>query len=231
MVLAHYKIPTAPFVVLPAWEEVFDWTKFAASLPQYPVFVKPNAEGTSKGIESDSKAEDLAGLQSAVRRLRTRFPDQDVLVEAYLSGQEYTVGILGTGAESRVIGVQENVWPGSVANESCRKEGQQTNKSQQVDFYRATSKSLNSEEPILWKDCDEPITPRVQVALEAWRVLKCRDAGRVDIRFDSDKESAVPNVMEVRSCGSVQRQAEKELTSTRSIPLPVCFLIIRHSQL
>ncbi|KOC14126.1 D-alanine--D-alanine ligase [Aspergillus flavus AF70] len=36
-----------------------------------------------------------------------------------------------------------------------------------------------------------------QVALDAWRSLGCRDAGRVDIRFSSDEHDAVPNVLEL----------------------------------
>ena len=45
---------------------------------------------------------------------------------------------------------------------------------------------------------DDPKVKRAcQVALDAWSVIGCRDAGRVDIRFDSNEPDAVPNVLEV----------------------------------
>jgi D-alanine-D-alanine ligase-like ATP-grasp enzyme len=44
---------------------------------------------------------------------------------------------------------------------------------------------------------DHQIKAACQLALNAWTTLNCRDAGRVDIRFDSDDADGVPNVLEV----------------------------------
>jgi hypothetical protein len=59
---------------------------------EYPVIVKPNAEGTSKGITKNSVVDDEAGVRAAARELIDRY-DQPALVEEYITGREFTVGV------------------------------------------------------------------------------------------------------------------------------------------
>jgi D-alanine-D-alanine ligase len=61
---------------------------------RYPVIVKPNAEGTSKGISKKSVVDDEASLREVARELIERY-GQPALVEEYVSGRELTVGLLG----------------------------------------------------------------------------------------------------------------------------------------
>jgi D-alanine-D-alanine ligase len=61
---------------------------------RYPVIVKPNAEGTSKGITRKSVCDDEAKLREVARELIERY-GQPALVEEYVSGRELTVGLLG----------------------------------------------------------------------------------------------------------------------------------------
>src|SRR6185436_1112269 len=61
---------------------------------RYPVIVKPNAEGTSKGITSASVVDDEAGARTAVRALLDKY-GPPALVEEYVAGRELTVGLLG----------------------------------------------------------------------------------------------------------------------------------------
>jgi D-alanine-D-alanine ligase len=61
---------------------------------RYPVIVKPNQEGTSKGITDKSVCDDEAGLRSVACSLIERY-GQPALVEEYIFGRELTVGLLG----------------------------------------------------------------------------------------------------------------------------------------
>ncbi len=66
---------------------------------RYPVIVKPNAEGTSKGITSASVVKDEAAARAAAKQLVDRY-HQPALIEEYITGREFTVGLLGeTAAE------------------------------------------------------------------------------------------------------------------------------------
>jgi D-alanine-D-alanine ligase-like ATP-grasp enzyme len=165
-------------------------------IPHYPLFLKPVTEGSSKGIDGVNKVMEPADLESAVKKLRSLLPDQDILVEPFLSGREFSVSILGTGALGRVIGVTEFFWkkPSSVntvRNGNCNS----------LEFASRKSKSSDSGMLVERNDPGLMTEPQVkaacQVALDAWKTFGCRDAGRVDIRLSSNKPDAVPNVLEV----------------------------------
>lgn len=157
------QIPTAPFRIVNCIDEVE-----RIDLP-WPVFVKPVAEGTGKGISSASKITSMQALIAACRSLLHRFA-QPVLVETFLPGREFTVGIVGTGKEARCIGVIEVTYRNGV--DAIYSYATKENYTELVDY------GLLAESP-LKSAIDE-------VALQAWRILRCRDGGRVDIRLDAD---------------------------------------------
>jgi D-alanine-D-alanine ligase len=132
-----------------------------------PLFAKPVAEGTSKGITRDSKIDSPAQLASTCKRLLAEFP-QGVLLERYLPGREFTVGIVGTGEAAQAIGVME-----VLLLEGAESEGYSyANKHDWVGKlgYRLITGALADE--------------AIDLALRAWRGLGCRDGGRVDVRQD-----------------------------------------------
>ncbi|MGD0143465.1 MAG: D-alanine--D-alanine ligase, partial [Rhizomicrobium sp.] len=92
IVRAH-GVPTPDFAVI---EEIADARRIA--LP-FPLFLKPVAEGSGKGIHANSKVDNPDDLVRVAQDLLTRFR-QPVLVETFLPGREYTVGIVGMGAEA-----------------------------------------------------------------------------------------------------------------------------------
>ncbi|MFZ2224500.1 MAG: hypothetical protein WAV26_07410 [Candidatus Deferrimicrobium sp.] len=65
----------------------------------YPLVVKPSNEDGSAGITEDSVVADLAGLRRQVKWLREGFR-QDSLVEEFVDGREFNVGVLGNGTEA-----------------------------------------------------------------------------------------------------------------------------------
>src|SRR5208337_1429762 len=99
-VVGRSGVPTPPFVLVEKMEDVQ-----IIELP-FPLFAKPVAEGTGKGITADSKIEDRDSLRRVCRDLLARCR-QPVLVETFLPGREFTVGILGTGDAARVVGSME----------------------------------------------------------------------------------------------------------------------------
>src|SRR5450759_2110927 len=84
-VIRDLGIPTPDFAVVETPEEMA-----AVALP-FPLFAKPVAEGTGKGVTAASKIVDPVGLDRVCRELLAVFR-QPVLVETFLPGREFTVG-------------------------------------------------------------------------------------------------------------------------------------------
>lgn len=143
----------------------------------YPLFVKPNADGTGKGITAKSLVKDEQQLREVVDDIHTRF-NQSALAEQYLSGREFTVGITGTGDAARAIAVME-----IILNEKADQCGYTYDNKQHYETrvkYRLVD--------------DAEAQEAARVALQAWRVLGCRDGGRIDIRSDDKNQ---PHFLEV----------------------------------
>ena len=142
-----------------------------------PLFVKPIAEGSSKGITAANVA---ASRQALVRRCGTLLARyrQPVLVETYLPGREFTVGIVGTDERAEVLGVME-VGCGDRAEPGGYSYANKVNFQTCVRYDLAT---------------DETARRAGAMALQMWRFMGCRDAGRVDLRCDVSGE---PHFLEV----------------------------------
>ncbi len=141
---------------------------------EYPLFAKPVAEGTSRGITALSLIHDHGEL---VRYCLSALPvfKQPVLVERYLPGREFTVGMLGNGREADVLGVME-----VVLLDQADASGYTYDNKQQY------------ENRVQYRIVDEPAV--ALVARQAWAALNCLDAGRVDIRMDA---AGKPHFLEV----------------------------------
>ncbi|MCE9522635.1 MAG: D-alanine--D-alanine ligase, partial [Alphaproteobacteria bacterium] len=132
-------------------------------------FVKPVAEGTGKGITPRSIIHSAAELGPTVMDLLKRF-SQPVLVEPYLSGREFTVGLLGAGKSARAIAAME-IHLGEKAEQG---------------LYSLSNKE-NYEDRVTYTLADDALgREAMRVALEAWVALGCRDAGRADLRAGAD---------------------------------------------
>ena len=98
--LRDHGLPVTDFVV------VSDPAQICLPSGQYPFFVKPVGEGTGKGITPRSKVHNYQELAAITAELISAF-NQPVIIEPFLSGREFTVGVLGSGADARCIGVME----------------------------------------------------------------------------------------------------------------------------
>lgn len=155
-------VPTSDFVLLESAAEAA-----AVKLP-FPLFVKPNAEGTGKGCDAASRVTDLPGLESAAHRLIERF-DQPVIVEPWLPGREFTVGIIGTGRHARVVGVAE-ICLLKDADDGVYSLLNKEECESRVEYRLATGREAEEA---------------AAVGLAAYRALGCRDGGRIDVRSDA----------------------------------------------
>jgi hypothetical protein len=134
----------------------------------FPLFVKPVAEGSSKGVSDRSLVRNRRELRATCAHVLDTFR-QPALVETFLPGREFTVGLLGSGRAARVLGVMEVL---STAGGDASAYTY-ANKQQWQDRVRyevvGDAKALQAAE----------------VARAAWQALGCLDAGRVDVRLDA----------------------------------------------
>ena len=165
-------VPTADFAVIERIEDAA-----AVALP-FPLFLKPVAEGSGKGVDAHSKVGDATSLRAVAADLLARF-SQPVLVETFLSGREFTVGIIGTGEEAEVLGVSEikpkDKFVGAGYGLANKSEGWE----EKVDIVAVEDAEAHAAG---------------EVALAAWRALRGRDGGRSDIRSDA---AGKPHFIEV----------------------------------
>jgi D-alanine-D-alanine ligase len=136
---------------------------------EYPLFIKPVAEGTGKGITGKSRVHSNSELLAVCRELLIKYPD-GLLVEEFLPGREFTVGITGTGRKSKPVGIMEIVYEAESAS----------------GVYSLETKS-NYESLVSYSVPEEAVGEACsELALKAWNILGCRDGGRVDIRYDKN---------------------------------------------
>ena len=179
-ILAYRGVPTAPFVCVETPQELE-----RVRLP-FPVFVKPVAEGSGKGVFSNNLCDTPARLRERVRFLLERYAEP-VLVETYLPGPEFTVAILGNGAAAYclpVIGFDFSALPPGAPP---------------VYGYEAKWVWDRPEAPLAIFQCPALVPAGLyaeieHTALDAYQALGCRDWCRVDIRVD---RFGVPNILEL----------------------------------
>jgi D-alanine--D-alanine ligase len=146
---------------------------------RYPVIVKPNAEGTSKGITSRSVVTDEAAARAAARTLVDKY-GQPALVEEYIIGRELTVGLLGE-KRPKMLPPMEVVFVDPP----------------QHPVYGFEEKQ--SDTPRVRFECPSHLTPielkKVEKTVrDTFTALGCRDVARIDLRLTEDGRVVVIEV-------------------------------------
>jgi D-alanine-D-alanine ligase len=142
-----------------------------------PLFVKPANEGSSVGISKVKAPGELAGAYANAAK-----HDKLVLAERFLGGGEYTVAILGEGADMRALPPIRIV--------------------PTTEFYDFEAKYFRDDTRYL---CPCGLTAdqeaRMQaLALKAFQVLGCRGWGRVDVLVDEDgTPGGTPYLLEINT--------------------------------
>jgi D-alanine-D-alanine ligase len=174
-VLMQHEILTAEFQVMETGRE-----RLSPKL-KFPLIVKPNQEGSSKGVSaSASVVDDEEGLRAIVKELIDRYR-QPALIEAYIPGREFTVGLLGD-RRPRVLPPMEILFK---------------DKSNERPVYDFQIKQ-EWEKHVSYQ-CPAQLTPAElkaieRVCRETFAALDCRDVARVDLRLTPKGEFYVIEV-------------------------------------
>ncbi len=138
----------------------------------FPLFVKPAYEGSSKGIRSHSRVEGEEELHREIHRLLKDY-GTPILVETFLPGREFTVGVLGNGSPY-VLGIME-IAPSEGSFE---------------DFIYSVTMKREYDQRVRFScppDLPQQLLRQIEeIALDSYTVLGCRDVARIDIRLGED---------------------------------------------
>jgi D-alanine-D-alanine ligase len=166
----------------------------------FPLIVKPNCEGSAKGIHASNLVKIHSQLYKEIARIK-RLYQQDVLAEEFIDGVELTVGILGNDAPKIFS-------PLEIDFTNCKRKGE--------SFYSWEVKEYQGIEPS-YPDpqfyCPARLSKKQEdevkeTALRAHRALDCLDVSRVDIRLNAE---SIPYVLEVNPLPGLDSQ-ESNLT-------------------
>jgi len=173
-VLMQHDILTPKFQVMETGRE-----RLSTDL-EFPLIVKPNAEGSSKGIGSANVVDNEEELRVAVKLLIETYR-QPALIEEYISGREFTVGLLGD-KRPRVLPPMEILW---------------VDKDIERPVY--DYKVKQEWEKHVRYECPAKLAPAALKAIEkiaraTFWALDCRDVARVDLRMGADGQVYVLEV-------------------------------------
>lgn len=179
-ILSYYKVPTAKFFVADKIEDAKNHKL------NFPMIVKPISEGSGKGIYASSFVHNNNELEREIERITSEY-DQSALVEEFLPGREFTVAILGNNGDTKVLPAIEmryDKYPEGTAP---------------LYSYEAKWILDTKENDFDVFDCPANITKELEqkinkVCLDTYKVLKCRDWSRIDLRLDKNGE---PNIIEI----------------------------------
>lgn len=143
---------------------------------KYPIIVKPAAEGSSKGISDVCVAASRKDLEQLARR-DVKLYGEPMLLEEYISGREFTVGLLGNGKNVRVFSPMEIRFSGRPSGD--------------YDIYSYNVKQ--DYQKYVNYQCPAELSPEAEkemkdTALKVFHVLGCRDFARVDFRLSPSGE-------------------------------------------
>jgi D-alanine-D-alanine ligase len=177
------QIPTPKFFEVSCADGLIDHDHCA-----FPLIVKPRFEGSSKGLSESSRVENPEELKKQVDFIVKTYK-QPALVEEFISGQEFTVAIVGNENPEVMPVVQIKI------------DGKLKLNDKFYTFARITSDRLEYICPA--KINSELKSKLEELALKVYRGVECRDFGRVDFRVDQDGN---PYVLEINPLPSLSTE-------------------------
>jgi D-alanine-D-alanine ligase len=178
-ILAYYGLPVSRF-------RVIQDNDFSFNSLHYPLMVKPLYEGSSIGIRNNSLVRTHQEMRERVLWLLDNYREP-ALVEEFLPGREFTVAILGNADEARVLPIVEILF-------DSLPEGVNP-----IYSYEAKWVWDQSSNPLKIFECPARLSAELQgqiesACLRAYRILRCRDWCRIDVRLDA---SGCPHILEL----------------------------------
>ena len=170
-VLAHHGLRTAPFSVIDSLAALDDLRV------RFPSIVKPLHEGSSKGVYDSCVVRTPEDLEREVRTVIETYREP-ALVEEFLTGREFTVALLGNGGDVQVLPIVEISFsalpPGANPIYSYEAKWVWDTRERPLEIFQCPAQL----EPGLRKEIED-------LCLGAYRVLRCRDWSRIDVRCDA----------------------------------------------
>jgi D-alanine-D-alanine ligase len=165
-------------------------TFFEADAPmdddlEFPLFVKPVSEGSAVGITKESKVDNESELREQVAEILEDF-NQPALVEGYLPGREFSVGVLGT-EDPKILPILEILVP--------EDEYGTTIQTVEVKADNAVTRQVPADVP------DELAKEIEKTVLRAYKSLDCSEYARVDVKLDKEGK---PNVIELNALPALE---------------------------
>ncbi len=177
------KLPTPKFFAVNTAEELNN-----ADHCKFPLIVKPRFEGSSKGLSDSSRVENMEELKIQVEHIISIYR-QPALIEEFISGQEFTVAVIGNDSPEALPVVQIKI------------DGKLQLNDKFYTFARIKSDRLEYICPA--KISTELKNKLQDLAIRTYRAVECRDFGRVDFRVDSDGK---PFVLEINPLPSLSTE-------------------------
>jgi D-alanine-D-alanine ligase len=167
-------LPTARYFKATLEDDLFELNTIG-----FPLFVKTLHEGTSKGITQASRVENFKQLKEQVEHICRNYK-QPALVEEFIKGTEFTVGVIGNNPPEPMPVVQYAIGGKTALGN---------------EFYSYRHVVEKSVEYICPAPIEEKLALHLQdLAVRAYKSVDCRDFGRVDFRVD---KSGNPYVLEI----------------------------------
>jgi len=178
-ILSFHKIPNPEFWIVEPGERPSPEIKL-------PAIVKPLYEGSSKGIKDNSVVENREDLCSRISEVTAHYK-QPVIVERFLPGTEFTVGVLGNAPRYEVLPIVE-------IDHSLLPPG-----ARPIYSYEAKWIWDTPDAPLEIFKCPARISAGLKAKIEelvarTCRILRIKDWCRIDVRLD---EAGEPNILEV----------------------------------
>jgi D-alanine--D-alanine ligase len=160
----------------------------------YPLIVKPNSEGSSKGIFKDSVVENPAECKARVAKLLEQYP-AGVVVEEFISGREINVPIL-EAFPAKLLSPVEHIIESKALG-------------RKYNIFDYELKQMPNDSPYLRVECPPKFTAGekkavMDMARQVLAIMNCPDFGRVDFRL---REDGVPFFIELNPLPSLHHAA------------------------
>ena len=174
--LKHYNIPMAASMLIRKGDEIdFD----AIEEMGYPLFVKPNKNGSSYGI---SKVNDNSCIRTSIEK-SFQF-DDEVIIESFLKGREFSNGVFRKGKEIIVLPVTEII--------------------SENEFFDYEAKYENASDEVTPADLtEEEMTTCKALSRKLYEVLNCKGM----VRFDTIKMDGIFYFLEANTIPGFSEQS------------------------
>jgi len=180
-ILMYHGVPTPGYQLFNHWDE-----KISKNIA-FPLIIKPNAEGSSKGIRNNSLVNNEKELKKMVKFVVTNY-NQSALAEEYLEGREFTVSVIGNNPP-RVLPIVEITF-------DYLPPGVHKFDSYEVKWY--WDNPTNPVDPVVCPaKIDDELRKKIEdVALRAYKALGIVDLCRMDMRLDKE---GTPHIIDVNA--------------------------------